>query len=194
VAVSLVSVEQITGEELFSRYVATGDGGAFEELVRLYEDELARFINGIVRDFHEAKHLTVETFAQLAVNGKKFSGKSSLKTYLFTIGKNLAVKYLKKRGRERHISFEDAVTALADADDSPFEIMEREESKRQVHKAMGALKEEYRAVLLLLYFEDMSYLEAGKAMRKSSEQVKHLAYRAKAALKKKLEGDGYQYA
>jgi DNA-directed RNA polymerase specialized sigma24 family protein len=46
-------------------------------------------------------------------------------------------------------------------------------------------------VLLLLYFEDMSYREAGKAMNKSEKQIKHLAFRAKKALKKKLESMNY---
>jgi len=180
----------VTGEELYRRFLA-GDSNAFEDLVALYEDELSRFINGIVHDRHETKHLTIEAFAQLALGGKGYSGKAALKTYLFTIGKNLATRYVRTRGKEKHISFEEALGTFVDGSDSPYEFMEREENRRLVHEALQELKAEYHAVLALLYFEDMSYREAGQSMKKSENQVKHLAYRAKKALKKRLEDEGY---
>ena len=186
--------EDITGEELYSRFFE-GDKGAFDELVELYEHELAAFINGFVHDYHEAKHLMIETFAQLVVSGGKFAGKSSLKTYIFTIGKNLALRYRKMRAHfaEQHISYEDAIEALVDENDAPENFMEREENKRHLHEAIKDLKAEYREVLEFLYFEDMSYAEAGRIMKKSEKQISNLAYRAKAALKKKLENAKFTY-
>ena len=93
-----------TGEELYRRYL-DGDEKAFEELVGLYERDLALFINGIVGDMHETKHLLIDTFAQLAVSGGRFEGRPALKTYLFAIGKHLALLYVKLRGRETHLSY-----------------------------------------------------------------------------------------
>jgi len=58
---------------------------------------------------------------------------------------------------------------------------------------MQILKDDHYTVLKLLYFKDMSYLQAGKAMNKSEKQIKHLAFRAKAALKRILEKDGFNY-
>jgi RNA polymerase sigma-70 factor (ECF subfamily) len=182
----------MSGEELHRRFL-DGDHSAFEDLVELYEHELALFINAIVHDHHEAKHLVIETFTQLALHGKKFEGRSSLKTYLFTIGKNLAIKYVKNRRKERHISYEDAIETLVNEDETPYHFMEREENKRYLREAMHDLKEEYRIVLELLYFEDMSYIEAGETMKKSVKQVTDLAYRAKASLKKKLESAEFSY-
>jgi len=92
-----------TGKELYRRYL-DGDEKAFEELVGLYERDLALFINGIVGDIHETKHLLIDTFAQLAVSGGRFEGMSALKTYLFAIGKHLALRHVKLRGRETHLS------------------------------------------------------------------------------------------
>ena len=192
-AISLEAKQSITGEELFRRY-HEGDDDSFNALVALYENDLARFINGIVRDYHEAKHLTIEAFAQLAVNGGRYSGKSSVRTYLFTIGKNLAVKYMKMRGKEQHISFEDVVEILVvEGGDTPDGHLEREDDKRLVRETMRCLKDEHRVVLMLLYFEDMSYRTAGKVMHKTEKQIKDMAYRAKAALKRKLEIGGYEY-
>ena len=183
--------EQGTGEELYARYLE-GDADAFEEFVILYENDLFRFINSIVRDYHEAKHLTIETFAELIVNSTKFTGKSSIKTYLYAIGKNLSMRHIKKRINNNHISFDEIVEIMVD-DSEPMEtFLEREESRKNLHIAMRELKEEYHAVLTLLYFEDMSYIQAGRAMNKSEKQIKNLAYRAKAALRKNLENMGYE--
>ena len=178
---------------MFHRYL-DGDNDAFEKLFALYDDALYHFINRIVNNCHEAKLLTIEAFAQLAVGGRKFEQGSSLKTYLFTIGKNLAARYLKLRGKEKHIPFEEVVDLLSDDSETPDSHMEREENKRALHEAMDTLKDNHRAILVLLYFEDMSYIQAGQVMGKSETQIKQLAFRARAALKKKLVGVGFTYA
>ncbi|MCL2665079.1 MAG: RNA polymerase sigma factor [Defluviitaleaceae bacterium] len=187
------SAAVVSGEELYLSYLA-GSKNAFEDFVKLYEKELSRFIYGIVRDYHEAEHLMIETFAQLVINSKKFDGKSSIKTYLFAIGKNLSLQLLRKRGREQHISFEEAAEISIGEEETPHGMYEKSLNKQYLHETIKELKSEYHAVLVLLYFQDMSYLHAGKAMNKSEKQIKALAHRAKAALKKKLESKGFVYA
>lgn len=184
------ATQPVTGEELYSRF-RCGDEEAFNSLVEMYSNDLFFFINGIVNDSHEAKHLVIDAFAKLAVGGRKFEGKSSIKTYLFTIGKNLALKSIKMRSNKEHISFEDAIVFLVDEGETPDSYIEREENKQHLQKAMRDLKVEYYEVLMLLYFEDKSYLEAGQIMSKSVKQISDLAYRAKAALKKKMEKEGF---
>lgn len=177
-----------TGEELYGNYL-DGDATAFGELIELYEDELSRFIYGITRDYHDTKHLAAETFAQLIINKKKFAGKSSLKTYLFAIAKNLSSKHIKEQLREQHISFDDVVEVLTSGEEVPYNFLEKEEVKNLLHETMQDLKDEYRTVLTLIYFEDMNYRNAGIAMSKSEKQIKKLVYDAKIALKKRLEKD-----
>jgi len=108
-----VSTPQLSGEELFNRY-QDGDEEAFVDIVKMYMEGLAIFINNIVNDEHEVEHLTIEAFARLAVGGRKFARKSSLKTYLYTIGKNLAVQHVKKRKGEQHLSFDEMIRVIAD--------------------------------------------------------------------------------
>ncbi|MCL2517028.1 MAG: sigma-70 family RNA polymerase sigma factor [Oscillospiraceae bacterium] len=181
----------IPGEELYNRYI-TGNNEAFEKIVEMYKDELYYFIYGMVHDYHESKQLMIEAFAQLAVSNK-FARKSSLKTYLFAIAKNLAIRYVKMRKNKEYIPYEEITDVLMDEGDTVESLIEREDDRRYVQEAMRSLKEEYYTVLHLLYFEDMSYIQAGKAMNRSVKQITDLAYRAKLALKKKLESDGFTY-
>ena len=173
---------------LLRRFIK-GEEQAFEELVEQYSEELARFIQGFVGDEYEARHLMIESFANLAVSASRFKGRSSLKTYLFAIAKNLSRQHIKSRGREQHIPFEEVIGTLADGGESLDTVLLRKEQRLALHEAMRDMKEDYRSVLLHLYWQDMSYREAGKAMGKSEKQIKDLAYRAKAALKKRLSGD-----
>ena len=181
-----------TGETLYRRYL-DGDEKAFEELVGLYERDLALFINGIVGDMHETKHLLIDTFAQLAVSGGRFEGRSALKTYLFAIGKHLALRHVKLRGRETHLSYEDVLENVLGENETPETFLRREENKRRLQTAMSDLKPDYRMVLQLLYFEDMSCQEAGQVLGKTVKQICNLNYRAKVSLKKRLESGGFDY-
>ena len=175
----------MSGEELYYLYIK-GDEKAFEDFVALYQDELALFINGMVGDWDEAKYLTIETFANFILNKKKFDGNSSIKTYLFAIGKNLALRFIRNRSRDQHISYEEIDEMVSD-NQTPGTIFERAELKQHLYDAMLDLKEDHRTVLSLLYFEEMSYAETGRAMNKSTTQIRGLVYRAKLALKKELE-------
>ena len=56
------------------------------------------------------------------------------------------------------------------------------------------LREDYRQILILLYFEDMSHEEAGRVMGKTKRQTYHLAERGRAALKEQLERMGFENA
>ena len=174
------------GEEFFQRF-RQGDESAFTDLVELYEDELFFFINGMVHDIHESKHIMIDAFASLALDGGKFAGRSSVKTYLFTIAKNLALKHMKMRKKDQHIAFETIVGVVPDYSGEPEKMFVDTENRRLVHEAMMELKEEYRVVLVLLYFEDMSHMEVGRVLNKNVNQINVLAYRAKAALKKQLQ-------
>jgi len=181
-----------SGENLYRRFLE-GDHEAFEDFVLMYEDELSHYIYSIVRDYHETEFLTIETFSQMVLNDKKFSGNSSIKTYLFAIGKHLAFQMLRKRSREQHISFEEVAEIITDDEEPLQHALENIENKQYLKETMQELKEEYRAVLILLYFENMSYIQAGHAMNKSEKQIKNLAHRAKIALKAKLTEKGFVY-
>ena len=95
------------------------------------------------------------------------------------------------RGREQHIPYEEVFGTFIDDNNTPYFFLEQNENKRLIRNAMNELKNEHRAVLILLYFEDMSYLQAGRVMNKTDAQINALAHRAKVALKKILEHNGY---
>ena len=64
------------------------------------------------------------------------------------------------------------------------------QNKGIVNNALDSLPDDMRVVIHLIYFEDLSYDEAGKVMKKSRKQVDNLLYRAKKELRIILGKDG----
>lgn len=177
-------------EMRYARFL-NGDHSALEELIGTYRESLTLFIYRYTKDFVEAENIMIDVFAQLVVSRKQFRGESTLKTYLFTIGRNEALRYLKKNKRQIRLQ-EQHKGVLREEIPIEFSVFQ-EERNRQLYTVMETLHREYREVLFLLYFEDVRYKEAGKIMKKSEKQITNLAYRGKKALKEKLEKEGFTY-
>ena len=77
------------GQSCYSRYLS-GDDLAMTELVCSYKDGLTMYLCSIVGDLGEAEDLTEETFFRLAYKKPRFSGQSTFKTWLYSIGRNTA--------------------------------------------------------------------------------------------------------
>ena len=85
---------------------------------------------------------------------------------------------------------------LSEADNTPAEqetleeIVLADERKRVVNNALNSLPDDMRVVIHLVYFEDLTYDEAAKVMKKNRKQVDNLLYRAKKELRIILGKDG----
>jgi RNA polymerase sigma-70 factor (ECF subfamily) len=173
---------------LYRRFLA-GEEAGFEELVALYRKGLVRYLNGFVNDWREAEDLALDAFAELAI-GTNYRGGSSLKTYLFAIGRHLALRHVKRYGHADNILMDEILEEIGGDENAVEADYLRAEQKERLHAAIRTLKPEYREVLYLVSFEDMSYAEAGKTMRKTEKQIANLTHRAKASLKKILDDAG----
>ncbi len=178
------------GSTLYRRYL-DGDDEAMVELIRVYKDGLILYINGITGNLSLAEELMEDTFFKLAAKKPRFSGKCSFKTWLFTIGRNAALDSLRKRSHISDTPLEDRYD-ISDERSIEQDYL-REEQKITLHRAMESLSSEYRQVLYLTFFEELSNTEAAAVMKKSNRQIENLLYRAKLALRSKLEKEGFEY-
>lgn len=180
-----------SGSNSYARYL-DGDESGIEDIVREYNDGLIFFINGYVNDLMTAEDLAADTFCKLLVKRKRFdnNGSAAFKTWLYTIARNTALDCLRKSSRRKSIS----LTDISGYDEESFDdTILGSEQKKALHEAINGLCSNYREVLHLLYFEELSYKQTAAVMRKSEKQVKNLAYRAKQALKCALEKENFTY-
>jgi RNA polymerase sigma-70 factor (ECF subfamily) len=166
-----------------------GDDNGLVEIIDTYHESLTLFLNSFVHDPDLAEELMQDTFVRLATKRPRFSGRSTFKTWLFTIARNCAIDYLRKN--RRHISLEEHQD-LPDTADIERDYL-REEQKIILHKALRQIRPEYAQALYLMYFEDFDTEAISKVMHKTRRQVSNLIYRGKQALRTELERVGFQY-
>ena len=154
------------------------------KVVELYGNNLVLFINGYVKDINAAEDLMEDTFMELIIHKHAFRGESTLKTYLFKIARNKALNHIK-----RNRKLVDIPNELED-EKQLEEIIMKNETNKLVNKALKQLNSDYATVLYLIYFENLSYNEVSKIMKKTNKQVKNLAYRARNSLKEVLKEEG----
>ena len=177
------------GASSYRRFL-DGDDKGLAEIVRDYRDGLILYLNGVVNNISVAEELMEETFFKIIIKKPRFNAKYSFKTWLYTIGRNVAIDYLRHNAKQSDTSFDDLENYIQDEFD-----LERlyiiEERKITVHRALKKLNAEYRQVLWLLYFDGMTNSDAAIVMKKNARQMKNLVYRAKSALKSELDKEGF---
>lgn len=169
-----------------------GDENGIVEIIRDYKDGLILYLNGFTRNVCIAEELMEETFVKLVVKKPKFSARYSFKTWLYTIGRNVAIDYLRRSSKLVNMTDEEMQNVLSE-EESLEQSYIREEEKIVVHRAMSKLNAEYRQVLYLMFFEDFSTEQIAAVMKKSKRQIGNLIYRAKMSLKSELDKEGFIY-
>ncbi|MBO4416479.1 MAG: sigma-70 family RNA polymerase sigma factor [Lachnospiraceae bacterium] len=182
-------------EIIYARYLKTSDNNDLKELLVRHRSDLTFFIYGIVKNSEDAEEIMLDAFAEAASGTARFSGKSSFKTWLFGIGRNLAMKHLRKKrflffSLNEEIADGDEITAQKGVPDTEFIKNERD---RMLYQALNSINPEYRQALHLIYFENMTSDETAVIMKKSKKQIYNLISRGKQAMKEALEKLGYEF-
>ena len=179
------------GANSYRRYL-DGDDEGLSEIVHEYSDGLILYLNGIVNNIDLAEELMEETLFKIVTGRPRFVSRHSFKTWLYTIGRNVAIDYLRRQAKHNRI--EATLIHEVSQDELDFErIYLLEERRIKLYRALRNLPADYRQVLWLVYLDGMSHTEAGAVMHKNQRQMKNLMYRAKIALKSQLDQEGFVY-
>ncbi len=176
------------GASSYRRFL-DGDESAFDDIMKELFNGLVFFIDRYVRDIHTAEDIAIDIFADLGIHRRKYNFKVTLKTYLFMVGRSRALNYIKHRKVIDFVELTEAEGCSDDRSELERTVLE-DERKRIVNAALLKLPEDMRAAIHLVYFEDMTYDEAARVMKKSKKQVDNLLYRAKKELRTILGEEG----
>ena len=176
------------GASSYRRFL-NGDESAFDDVMKELFDNLVFFVDRYVHDIHAAEDIAIDAFSDLVVNKHRYNFKVTLKTYLFMLGRSRALNYIKRRKVINFVELTEADNISAEQV-TLEEIILEDERKRIVNNALNSLPDDMRVVEHLIYFEDLTYDEAAKVMKKNRKQVDNLLYRAKKELRIILGKDG----
>ncbi|MBO7474082.1 MAG: RNA polymerase sigma factor [Ruminococcus sp.] len=180
------------GASSYRRFRDNGDQSGLVEIIRDYKDGLILYLTSVVGNIRTAEEIAEDTFVIIGTKKPKDKGTGSFRTWLYTIGRNAAIDYLRKRSRHNETSLEDEAELVSDEEAVETAYIKKEQ-QILLHRAMRKLSPEYQQVLWLVYFEELSNKEAAKIMKKSVRSIESLLYRARRSLRSQLEMEGFDY-
>lgn len=171
------------------RRLKAGDESAMRELVDLCFDPLVLYLNRYLHCMQEAEDAASDAFYALLLHPDRIRPDSSVKAYLFTIGRNGALNRLRHNKALRVGQIGENEEELADERSLEEDVIRAEET-RAVWKAISSLPDEMREAVHLVCIERMSYKDAGRVMKKSAKQIDNLLTRARSLLRGELGKKG----
>ncbi len=149
-------------DEVLVGQALNGDGAAVELLVRRHEGVVFRFLLGILGDPDQAADCAQDTFVRALSSLASFRGDSAFRTWLLAIARNEARGALRKSGRRRESSMDDA-PPIEDPTADPERSAIRATEVARVRKAMERLPEKQRLSVALRIFDGLSFREVAEA-------------------------------
>lgn len=172
---------------LYQRFLS-GDDSGLQRLMERYGNSLTLYIDGYLRDIHEAEDLMIEAFAYFVAKRPRLRD-DDFRAYLYKSARHLALRCLQKKRRKQLFSFDD-LEQEPESDVLLETLVQTDERNRILWRCMDELAPAYREALYLVYFEGMRHAEAAAVMRKTEKQIADLVYRGRASLRKTLEREG----
>lgn len=146
---------------------------------------LLAFLRSRCRSEEEAAELTQEAFCQAWIKRANYSGRSSLKTWIFAIGLNVWRQQCRKR--KFAALDEPALEAVAAPQEPQYPGLEQEEIRLVVASAISSLPAEWREAFQLVRVEELSYIAAAAKAGITVEALRMRLYRATQKLAQELQ-------
>lgn len=168
-------------EELLKR-LQRGETDVFGKLYEQYRRNIFGYCFRLLNDRGKAEDLTHDTFTKAYSSLATLRNGMHFRSWLFTIARNEVYALLRKHN----------LPLIEDADEiwseeSPEEDLVLLERKEIVRKVLASLKPEYREVIILREFENLSYAEIAVIMSDTESSVKSRLFKARKAMTKKLK-------
>ena len=183
-----------TDEVLVAR-AQSGDTSAFDQLVIRYSPRLYGMIYHMTSNKEDANDLTQDVFAKAYRSLRRFRGRSSFYTWIYAIGTNMTLNFLKKRNRraawsldnlDSGIQNDEAMVDLAHAA-NPRHQSDLNELQKKLNEALQSLSNRHRVVVTMFDIQGIPHAEISKILKVSEGTVRSRLFYAHRQLQGHLE-------
>lgn len=163
----------------------------FDYLYETYHQSLFQFVFYMVRNRETAEELVQEVYIKVLHSYETFEGKSSEKTWLYSIARHVAIDWIRKQNRQKRkwlgILGPVEKEEIRDTAPLPEEIVTQREEIRLIYKGLKKCTIDQQQVIILRYVQGLSIQEASQILGWSESKVKTTQHRAIKALKEFVE-------
>jgi RNA polymerase sigma-70 factor, ECF subfamily len=195
----IADLEALSEADLL-RLVRQNHARAFQVIVRRHNRRLYRVARAVMGDDREAEDVVQEAYLRAFIHVGEFRGDSSISTWLTRITVNVALD--KQRGRATNVesaTFDDGAYAgdgadvvafpLGAATVDPERVLAQREIIRLLERAIDALPEPFRVVLVMRMVEEMSVEETAGILGLPDETVRTRLHRARRLLRQSINAE-----
>lgn len=168
---------------------------AFQHLVEKYQTMVINTCYGFLHNYEDAQDVAQEVFIEVHRSINKFRKEAKLSTWLYRISVNKSLNYIRDNKKRQWLkSFDNLFETEKISNnpnlmsESPEDLLENDEKKQVIEKAIDNLPKNQQIAFILHKYEELSYKEITEVMKISLSSVESLLFRAKKNLQKKLVG------
>lgn len=165
--------------------VQNGNILAFEILVKRYESSLIRSVTKILNNEPDAQEVVQDTFLNVYKTIDRVDPERKFSSYLYAVGKNLAISYLRAKRKELPLNEE----ILEIHNEDGYHKIIKDEERGRVRMAISKLAKKYQKIVKLYYFNDLSYKEIARELSIPINTVRTHLRRAKGKLRRVLKNE-----
>jgi RNA polymerase sigma-70 factor (ECF subfamily) len=165
-----------------------GDHGAFEPLMRRYNQRLYRLARSILKNDGEAEDVVQQAYLSAFAHLGEFRGEARFGTWLTRIAINEALARARLNGRMEWVD-DVAPRAVEEDRQSPEDHAAMNEIRSLLESAITALPEGYRVPFMLRDIEGLDTAEAAACLEISEEALRVRLFRARATLREVLHAE-----
>ena len=162
----------------------------FHRLYDMYHQDVFNFLFYLVKNRTTAEDLSHEVYVRVLKSYERFEGKSSEKTWLFSIAKNVAIDHFrKKQVRDKHAftAFDWETEQLVSQVPSPEQFTELNDQLRELLLALEQCSGNQKMVIIMRYIQDLSIQETAEILGWTVGKVKTTQHRALKSLRQLMK-------
>ncbi len=180
-------------DEKLIRDTLEGDHESFTILVKRYQGRLVNYLYRFLRNLDDAHDLAQDVFLKIHKALDRYDPKYRFSTWLFRVGQNAAIDSIRKR-RLKVVSMhrkdgedgEGGEWEFASGDPDPYRDLRNVERAEAIRQAVDGLPEEYRALIVLRHYGELTYDEIAQLEEMPLGTVKNKLFRGRKMLQAKL--------
>ena len=175
------------------------DETAYTIIMTQYKESVYYMLLKMVGNKSDAEDLTMETFTKAFAKIKQYAPTHAFSTWLFKIASNTSIDFLRKR-KELLMSIDKIETSddgegkysfeLNCPNENPEKALITKQKKEYTRLAINKLKPDFKILIEMRYFEELTYEEIASKTELPLGTVKARIFRAKEMLHKIIEGSG----